>query len=84
MHLIKKMIKKLLSILLLISISLSPLQALESSPLSIGSDEAKVTVKVFSSLTCPHCATFHDKIFKNLKIDFIDKKKVKFEHHGFP
>tara|TARA_B100002052_G_scaffold289470_1_gene306932 strand:- start:212 stop:820 length:609 start_codon:yes stop_codon:yes gene_type:complete len=84
MHLIKKMIKKLLSILLLISISLSPLQAIESSPLSIGSDEAKVTVKVFSSLTCPHCATFHDKIFKNLKIDFIDKKKVKFEHHGFP
>ena len=24
--------------------------------LSLGSSDAKVTVKVFSSLTCPHCA----------------------------
>ena len=31
----------------------------ESKILSIGSPDAKVTVKVFSSLTCPHCATFH-------------------------
>ena len=84
MHLIKKMIKKLLSILLLISISLSPLQALESSPLSIGSDEAKVTVKVFSSLTCPHCANFHTAIFENLKREYIDKGLVRFEHHAFP
>ena len=50
----------------------------------IGSSEAKISVKVFSSLTCPHCATFHLKVFENLKKDFIDKKLVKFEHHGFP
>ncbi len=50
----------------------------------IGSPEAKISVKVFSSLTCPHCATFHLKVFENLKKDFIDKKLVKFEHHGFP
>jgi len=31
----------------------------ESKVLSIGSAEAKVTIKVFSSLTCPHCASFH-------------------------
>ena len=30
----------------------------ESKILSIGNQNAKVTVKVFSSLTCPHCATF--------------------------
>ena len=52
--------------------------------LSIGSENAKVTVKVFSSLTCPHCATFHDKIFEDLKKEYIDTKKVKFEHHSFP
>ena len=57
---------------------------LESKILSIGSANAKVTVKVFSSLTCPHCATFHNSIFNKLKEDYIDKDLVKFEHHAFP
>ena len=52
--------------------------------ISIGNKDAKVTVKVFSSLTCPHCANFHIKIFKKLKKEFIDTNDVKFEHHGFP
>ena len=56
----------------------------ESKILSIGSPGAKVTVKVFSSLTCPHCASFHTKIFENLKKDYIDKGLVRFEHHAFP
>ena len=43
-----------------------------------------VTVKVFSSLTCPHCADFHNKIFKDLEKDFITKGLVKFEHKSFP
>ena len=57
---------------------------LESKILSIGSANAKITVKVFSSLTCPHCATFHNSIFNRLKEDYIDKGLVKFEHHAFP
>ena len=56
----------------------------QSKVLSIGSSEAKVTVKVFSSLTCPHCANFHSAIFPNLKKDYIDRGLVKFEHHAFP
>ena len=52
--------------------------------LSIGQTNAKVTVKVFSSLTCPHCADFHTSVFENLKKDYIDKGLVKFEHHAFP
>ena len=56
----------------------------ESKILSMGSSEAKVTVKVFSSLTCPHCANFHNEVFNNLKKDYIDKGLVKFEHHAFP
>ena len=59
-------------------------KAAESKTLSIGSTDAKVTVKVFSSLTCPHCANFHMKIFSDLKRDYIDKGLVKFEHHAFP
>ena len=52
--------------------------------LSVGNQDAKVNIKVFSSLTCPHCANFHNKIFQKLKKDFIDNNKVKYEHHGFP
>ncbi len=56
----------------------------QSKILSIGNPNAKVTVKVFSSLTCPHCADFHTTIFKGLKKEYIDKGLVKFEHHAFP
>lgn len=56
----------------------------ESKILSIGSPNAKVTVKVFSSLTCPHCATFHTSIFNKLKKEYIDEGLVRFEHHAFP
>ena len=43
-----------------------------------------VIVKVFSSLTCPHCADFHGRIYKKLKKEYIDIGKVKFEHRSFP
>tara|TARA_B100001059_G_scaffold235384_1_gene280802 strand:+ start:572 stop:1162 length:591 start_codon:yes stop_codon:yes gene_type:complete len=56
----------------------------KSKVLSLGNNNAKVTVKVFSSLTCPHCASFHNTIFNNLKKDYIDKGLVRFEHHAFP
>jgi len=52
--------------------------------LSLGSSDAKITVKVFSSLTCPHCANFHITVFNKLKKDYIDQGLVKFEHHAFP
>ncbi len=52
--------------------------------ISEGKTDAAVTVKVFSSLTCPACANFHSKIYYQLKKDFIDKGTVKFEHHPFP
>ena len=56
----------------------------ESKILSIGNPDAKVIVKVFSSLTCPHCATFHTSIFNKLKKEYIDEGLVRFEHHAFP
>ena len=81
----KKIINKYFIFTVILSFFLnSNLFAFEKNILNIGDENAKVTVKVFSSLTCPHCANFHIKIFENLKKDFIDTKKVKFEHHGFP
>ena len=52
--------------------------------LKTGNQKAKVVVKVFSSLTCPHCANFHNKVFLNLDKEFISNAKVRYEHHGFP
>ena len=54
------------------------------SLITIGNQNSKVTVKVFSSLTCPHCASFHKEIYNKLKKEFIDKNIVRFEHHSFP
>ena len=57
---------------------------IEGKILNVGSSNSKITVKVFSSLTCPHCANFHVSIFEKLKKEYIDKGVVKFEHHSFP
>ena len=77
----KKINKFLIIFFVFFAVSTTPARA---KVLSIGSSDAKVIVKVFSSLTCPHCANFHTSIFSNLKKDYIDKGLVKFEHHAFP
>ena len=57
----------------------------DSSPSSSkNSLNSIVNIKVFSSLTCPHCADFHGKIYKSLKKEYISLGKVKFEHVSFP
>ena len=43
-----------------------------------------VNIKVFSSLTCPHCADFHGNIYEKLEKEYINIGKVKFEHVSFP
>ena len=44
----------------------------------LGSADAPVTLMEYASYTCPHCAAFHDTVFKDLKKDYIDTGKVKF------
>jgi len=51
---------------------------------SKNSSNSMVTIKVFSSLTCQHCADFHGKIYEELEKEYINMGKVKFEHHSFP
>ena len=76
-----KKINKLFYITLLV-LFISPVKA--KNILQMGALDAKITIKVFSSLTCPHCANFHTAVFNNLKKDYIDKGLVRFEHHAFP
>jgi protein-disulfide isomerase len=44
----------------------------------LGAADAPVTLVEYASYTCPHCATFHDTVFKQLKTDYIDTGKVRF------
>ena len=78
-----KIIKHLV-IILLITLIHSKSFGVSNETLKVGKENAKITIKVFSSLTCPHCANFHINIFETLKKDYIDNGQVKFEHHSFP
>lgn len=46
--------------------------------MTLGADDAPVTMIEYASYTCPHCATFHNGPFKQLKADYIDTGKVRF------
>jgi len=50
----------------------------------LGSDKAMVKIKVFSSLTCPHCANFHIKVIPKLQKEYIDTGKVQLIFMDFP
>ena len=51
---------------------------------AIGSDSASVKIKVFSSLTCPHCANFHIKVVSEIKKEYIKSGKVQLIFIDFP
>lgn len=57
-------------------------QAVESETgiveMQLGNADAPVTVIEYASYTCPHCATFHNGSFKQLKADYIDTGKINF------
>ena len=45
--------------------------------MSLGTDDAPVTLIEYASLTCPHCANFHQNVLPQLKSDYIDTGKVR-------
>ena len=50
----------------------------------IGSYDAIVKIKVFSSLTCPHCASFHIKVVPEIKKEYVESGKVQLIFIDFP
>ncbi len=50
----------------------------------MGDSEAPVTIIEYASLTCPHCASFHNGALKDLKARYIDTGKVKLIYRDFP
>ncbi len=50
----------------------------------LGEADAPVTIIEFSSLTCPHCATFHKDTLPRVKEDWIAKGQARLVYRHFP
>src|SRR5215212_10515390 len=51
---------------------------------TLGKDDAPVTIVEYASMTCPHCAHFHETTYPELKKRYIDTGKVRFIFREFP
>ena len=49
-----------------------------------GDPAAPVTMIEYASLTCPHCATFHNDTYAAFKARYIDTGKVRLIYRDFP
>ena len=75
--------KKIFISLFVYLIFLSNLSA-EIKRIISGNFDAKITMIIYESLTCSHCADFHKNIYPQLKKDYIDTGIVKLEFRHFP
>ena len=57
---------------------------LKKKLITIGMDSAPVKIKIFSSLTCPHCASFHINIISKIKKKYVSSNKVQLIFIDFP
>ena len=57
---------------------------INSSFVVLGHDKAPVKIKIFSSLTCPHCANFHINVVSEIKKEYIEIGKVQLIFIDFP
>jgi len=71
-------------LLILIILGLSIKVNAEINRIVSGRDDAKITIIAYESLTCSHCADFHNNIYPLLKKEFIDTGLVKIEFRHFP
>ena len=55
-----------------------------NNKITIGPPDAAVKVKVFSSLTCPHCADFHINVVPKIKKEYVNSGKVQLIFIDFP
>ena len=74
--------KFLLSLILFFSLAMN----INAEPIRIvsGNINAKITIIIYESLTCSHCADFHKNVYPQLKKDYIDTGLAKVEFRNFP
>ena len=78
------LIKTLIICLFIFSKSYAGDIAVEKKFLAVGTNEAIVKIKVFSSLTCPHCANFHIKVVPKIEKEYVESGKVQIIFIDFP
>ena len=83
------MIKKIdFKIILLINVVLIYfllcIQAYADSFVKLGNDQAKVKIKIFSSLTCPYCASFHKNVVPKIEKEYVNNGIVQLIFMDFP
>ena len=52
--------------------------------MALGDAKAPVTIVEYASMTCGHCAAFHQRTYPELKKKYIDTGKVRFVFREFP
>ena len=50
----------------------------------IGDKDAPITIIEYASMSCSHCAFFHNNTLNDLKTEYIDTGKVRFVFRDFP
>tara|TARA_B100001115_G_C15709743_1_gene344633 strand:- start:150 stop:725 length:576 start_codon:yes stop_codon:yes gene_type:complete len=75
--------KKILLTIIFFLISSASLNA-EVKRIISGNKNAKITIIAYESLTCSHCADFHNEVYPQLKKDYIDTGLAKIEFRHFP
>jgi len=78
--------KKIIYILLFFFLNLNSfaIEDYKFSEITEGNENAKIKIYTYQSLTCPHCADFHTKIYPLLKSDYINTGIVKIYFKHFP
>jgi len=76
--------KKILVFIAIFLCTISKINAESIKRITVGNFDAKITIIVFESLTCSHCADFHKDVYPQLKKEFIDTGLVKIEFRHFP
>ncbi|HCK20310.1 MAG TPA: disulfide bond formation protein DsbA [Thalassospira sp.] len=59
-------------------------QAVEWKEHVMGDENAPVTMIEYASLTCPHCASFHNEVLPEIKEKLIDTGKLKLIYRDYP
>jgi protein-disulfide isomerase len=65
----------------------NPADLAQAGPLGdqvLGKADAPVTIIEYASMTCSHCATFHNETYPALKEKYIDTGKVRYMLREFP
>ncbi len=76
--------KKIIFLLVIFFTTVLNVQAEEIKRITVGNNDAKITIIAFESLTCSHCANFHKNVFPKLKEEYLDTGLAKIEFRHFP